>query len=379
MKIAILTLPLHTNYGGILQCYALQTSLKRIGHTVIEVEKEKYQTIHTTFWRYIYIIPHRLFNKLKGSKQPVFYEYIFNSRILPKQIAKDRFIRANTEVFINAHIERRIYENLSSVKNEKPDVIVVGSDQIWRAPSARYNFGSVADAFLDFAKTWELRRIGYAISFGTDDWEYTPQETTVCSELIQKFDAISVREDSAVSICKDRLSYLNAVQVIDPTMLLEKNDYCDLINNYPLSDGSLFSYILDDCPACTRMIASIARVTGLKPFFVNSKENDDNRQPQPPVEQWLSAFRDAEMIVTDSFHGCVFSIIFNKPFWVVGNKKRGYARFESLLKLFNLQERLISPTDFETTDWTQDIDWNRVNTRLAALKQIGLNFLKDNL
>lgn len=379
MRIAILTLPLHTNYGGILQCFALQTILKQLGHEVIEIEFEKYQQLKLPLKKYLKVIPRRIISKCLGRyKEPIFFEHYFNKTLLPKLKAEQDSVQSHTKQFIDSNINRIIVSKPSEISKLNLDAFVVGSDQIWRAPSARYNFGSVATVYLDFIKRGQIKKIGYSISFGTDVWEYSDAETHICTDLIKEFDAVSVREDSAVHLCSEKLSYNKAVQVIDPTMLLDKDNYLSLITGYQLSEGNLFAYILDDAPECNKLIKSVTNMTGLKPFFVNSKEDDAERQPQPPVERWLAAFRDANMVVTDSFHGCVFSIIFNKPFWVIGNKKRGYARFESLLKLFELQNRLITE-DNSTTDWSQSIDWIKVNDKRAQLRNVGLNFLKSNL
>jgi exopolysaccharide biosynthesis predicted pyruvyltransferase EpsI len=97
------------------------------------------------------------------------------------------------------------------------------------------------------------------------------------------------------------------------------------------------------------------------------------------VTQWLRAFMDAKMIITDSFHGCVFSIIFNKPFWVVGNSERGNARFDSLLKTFNLEERLIDINKFQIQHLNKEIDWMRVNDIISSKRGESLNYLYKNL
>ena len=121
----------------------------------------------------------------------------------------------------------------------------------------------------------------------------------------------------------------------------------------------------------------------MAPFYVNSKYNNAEapleERIQQPVEKWLRAFYDAEFVITDSFHACVFSLIFNKPFIVYGNKERGFARFESLLNLFGLEERLVcSPNDVKKT-LEKNIDWNRVNSIHKQMKEKSLSFLVKNL
>ena len=137
-------------------------------------------------------------------------------------------------------------------------------------------------------------------------------------------------------------------------MLLSCDFYKQLITNEnpPYSSGSLFYYILDPTDNKSEFIKKIADITGFKPFSIlpqyregslshNIIRNNIDKCRYPSVTSWLKAFCDAEMIIVDSFHGVVFSIIFNKPFWVIGNKQRGLSRFISLLDLFDLRERLI--------------------------------------
>ena len=99
----------------------------------------------------------------------------------------------------------------------------------------------------------------------------------------------------------------------------------------------------------------------------------------PPVEQWLRAFMDAKYIICDSFHGMVFSIIFNKPFWVIENKRRGNARFDSLLELFGLENRKIYDTEIEKIDFTQPINWEKVNSIKKEWQLKSIKYLKDNV
>ena len=136
---------------------------------------------------------------------------------------------------------------------------------------------------------------------------------------------------------------MNASHVLDPTMLLDVQDYVDLVKraDIPKSKGTLLCYILDETESTTDLISRLASETGLVPFRGNSRVEDWSaplaERIQPPVEQWLRGFMDAELVVTDSFHACVFSILFHKPFVVVGNKERGLARVKSLLKMFGLE------------------------------------------
>ena len=260
-------------------------------------------------------------------------------------------------------------------------MLIVGSDQIWRP---KYFYSRIEDAYLDFAKEWKIKRITYAASFGTEEWEYTEEQTNNCATLLKKFNAVSVRESSAVKLCYDNFG-VKAEHVLDPTMLLSKEDYIKLFKDYNAaqSDGNLFCYILDDGEEKKSIIDCVAKEKGLKAFYVNSRYEDLDasleERIQQPVEKWLRAFYDAEFIITDSFHACVFSIIFNKPFIVYGNKERGLARFNSLLSIFGLEERIVSTKEEATKAISKPINWEKVNESHRQWKEKSMSFLNNNL
>ena len=171
-------------------------------------------------------------------------------------------------------------------------------------------------------------------------------------------------------------------------MLLDKNDYIDLVEQAkePVSQGNLMAYILDRTDEKTSILNQIASILHLQPFEVMPVEllsNKTKKNPAacifPPVTKWLRGFMDAEYVVTDSFHGSVFAIIFNKPFIAIGNKGRGLARFTSLFRFFSLEDRLIlSEADITQEKIKSPIDFDKVNNlrkigitnALAFLKQI---------
>lgn len=365
MRIGIITLPLHTNYGGILQAYALQTVLERMGHNVCLIE-ERRRPLSLPLWKAPLSYGKRILKNILGHPCPIFYESKVN-RETP-------VVRQNTDKFINRYIKRRIVDSFSDLNESDFDAIVAGSDQIWRP---KY-FPHIEHAFLDFAKDWNIRRIAYAASLGTDEWEYNFKQTSECGRLLRMFDAVSVREDSGVDLCK-RYFGVNAQHVLDPTMLLAKEDYIKLFEaaNTPKSNGNLLCYILDETEEKTSLIKSITAEKRLIPFNVKSISDDINSplsdRIQPPLEQWLRGFYDAEFVITDSFHACVFSIIFNKPFIAIGNMNRGLSRFKSLLTMFGLETGIItSVTDNVSSSC---IDWNRVNKILNDKILVSINFL----
>lgn len=365
MRIGILTPAPRVNYGGIMQAYALQTVLERMGHDVKVIYTPR-KLWGLPFWEKPFAYTKRIIRKYilrKGNK--VLVEK-YENEIFP-------LISQYTQRFVDNYIHLFRVDNFSQLKENDFDAIVVGSDQIWRP---KYH-NKIEEYFLDFARSWKIKRIAYAASFGTDEWEYTPTQTVACANLIKLFDVITVREESGVNLCKKHLSIV-AKHVLDPTLLLNQDDYIRLVrqSNTSKSKGSLFHYILDDSLTKQSIIKSIADELNLIPFHVNGKvyvrTAPLEERIQSSVEQWLRGFMDADFIVTDSFHGCVFSILFKKTFIVIGNEKRGMARFHSLLEMFGLEDRLMTTENFTVNT---DIDWTDVHSKLNTWKQESMSYL----
>ena len=376
MRVAVLTLPLHINYGGILQAYALQTVLKRMGHEVQLLEQER--GIHKSFFR----------QGLSYGKYLV-KRYLLQEEITytaPARLNEERrFREQHTEHFIRSHINTYHIKCLEEVKIADFDAVVVGSDQVWRHKYFTELYGCpISNAFLKFCRKAPIKRIAYAASFGTDEWEYTERETKDCAQLLQLFGSISVREASGIGLCEDYLHRADAKLVLDPTLLLDKEDYLALIHQSGTrkSPGNLMYYILDDNEEKQGLIRRVAQERGLKPFNVNSKVKDPHatleETIQPPVEEWLQAFVDAEFVITDSFHACVFSIIFGKPFIVMGNHERGLSRFSTLLEMFGISDNMIcaaseydSQSSYSISEATYDL--------YSQIKTQSLKFLSSAL
>ena len=374
MKIGILTLPLHNNYGGILQAYALQRVLQKLGHDAMVIDRERY--IRLPLYRKGLSYCKRLIKKIITDRSlAIQWDKEYNHNI--------NIMRKNTYPFLLKHINRIVIKkNYNELNSYNFDAFVVGSDQVWRP----WYFGSniIADAFLSFTKGKDVKRISYAASFGTEEWEYTPIQTNECKELIKKFEAVSVREDSAVKLCKEHFD-VDALHVLDPTMLLNAEEYINLFESAatPKSKGTLMCYILDADANKDKLITNVATTLNLKPFSVNSKYEIPNasieERIQPPVEKWIRGFYDAEYIITDSFHACVFAILFRKPFIVYGNKERGMARFLSLLKIFGLEDRLVLNEQDAEKVINKPIYWNTVDIKLAEWRKKSLDFISKNL
>lgn len=369
-KIAILTQPLGPNYGGIIQNYALQKVLIDNGYKVETINR---QMNKISFSLRIKIF---IYNLINGRKKILYNKE--NLAIIYKNmndfILKYIFISdvINTDNMLKKHMDHNNY-----------DIFIVGSDQTWR-PSYSPN---IYNYFLDFLfNDKSSKKISYASSFGTDQWEFTEEEQERCKKLLKQFDAVSVREDSGVMLCKKYLNRNDATLVLDPTLLLEASDY-DKIINATSKDVGLYTYVLDDNSKKDEFINSISKKLGLqitkgkpKAQISKSESSDINDYIMPPLENWLQGFRDAKFVITDSFHGTVFSIINKKPFVSIINKGRGASRFQSLLSQLGIGDRVIDDVEsFDNSLLNKDIDYVLVYERLEKLRHDSLKFLLSKI
>lgn len=367
MKIGILTLPLHTNYGGILQAYALQTVLERMGHEVTEINIKP----HSKFG----LIGRAFLSPLKKSIIRIIRFILLPQR---KRYSPDRY----TSNFIKNNIHRTWYYSLENVRYDKYDAIVVGSDQVWRDLYWKKSFHlPIENAFLSFTQGQKLKRISYAASFGLDTWQWDEPTSSRLRVLSHSFDAVSVREQSGISLCHDYLN-LKAELVLDPTLLLTKDDYNKLlIKGRQCHNHCCMSYILDLTKEKEALVNKVAKELGIQIYVANNPNAFRTDIPpceriQPPIEDWLQGFNDADFVITDSFHACVFSIIYNVPFIAIGNAERGLARFKSLLKLTGQDFRLVTDlSNFKITNEQRQLP----NCNLELLRHKSLAFLSNHL
>ena len=366
MRIGIITTVLSNNYGGILQNYALQTALKRLNYEVTTLG----YTVSIPLKIKALSICKRLLLFLSGKKVKI--------KGWPSK-KQEAIINSNTDRFIKKYIneiKRYDIKDIAKYDSCGYDAIVVGSDQVWRGTRNKLPM------FLyGFTKTPIL--ISYAASFGIDTWQFDAQTTSAIKDSLARFKAISVRESSAVTLIQQELG-LKAQHVLDPTMLLNKEDYCSIIGT-DIPKNQVMVYILDKSDFKTNVANLVANQFGYKKITVMSKYHFGEYPCPiedcvfPPVEDWLKGFRDSKFVVTDSFHGTVFSIIFNKPFVTINNSARGSARFQSLLSMFGLESRLVSSVEQANKIICEPIDYNNVNRIIESKREEAFNFLKTHL
>lgn len=374
MKIGIYTLPLNYNYGGLLQAYALQTVLQKMGHDVTIIDRPLHAC--EPFYKRPREKAKRFMRRyLLHDKRVRVFQENYEAKAYP-------VISQHTQKFIDEYLHTIVVTDTNRLKENDFDAIIVGSDQIWRC-AFHDTKHKLYDAYLEFAETWpHLRRISYAASLGTDVWEYPADKASRCKSLIKKFKAISVRELSGVSLLKEHFE-VAASHVLDPTMLLDAADYAQIFQtaHTPVSQGNMMVYVLDDNIKKQKIVDDYEKILGLSSFRVNSQaDNIDlpvEQRVQPPVDQWLRGFEDAEFVVTDSFHACVFSILFGKPFVAIGNKRRGMSRFESLLGTLGLKDRLITTETYDGVLPKSDV--LSAQEKLGQLRLESMRFLTSAL
>lgn len=377
MRIAIVTLPLHTNYGGILQAYALKRVLEGFGHEVCVLDLKDKMPL-PEWWKAPFVYAGRGVKRIfmRGNAPEVFRELRFRKE-LP-------VLAAETGRFVEKYISPRLLDSYSDVQEGDYDAFVVGSDQVWRP---RY-FHPFEDAFLRFTKGWKVRRLSYAASFGTDALEYEYMQLAECAGLLAAFDGVSVREESAVTICDEWFDCDRAVHVLDPVMLLDSGDYIALAETkqFPQQDsGCLITYLLDTSIETEDVADFVVRCTGMEKKDISPETGNRklplNSRVAPPVEQWLAEFSEAGFVITDSFHACVLAILFHKPFLVIGNVARGQARLNSLLSMFGLESRLVQglDPDDDGDGWLMEIDWAHVDEILECMREKSITFLRNGI
>lgn len=269
------------------------------------------------------------------------------------------------------------------------DVVIMGSDQIWNSAC----IDTMGLYYFGIHSKGSQKLISYATSFGHNRFEAEGKDLDILKKHLKRFYAISVREKDGVELLRDKFG-IESDLVLDPTMLLTKDYYFSLVGidyNHKPEISTLAYYLLDSSPEKMDVVHQFACNNGLTMVTMNKipsegKTGMDKLQSlkYPSVESWLKKVIGARYVITDSFHGTVFSILFNKQFVVFSNAKRGNSRFDSLLGMFNLKDRMIEASNdtdklLSRIQSLPDIDYTEVNQRLKECRENSLKFLIDAL
>jgi len=351
-KVAIITLHYVDNYGSVLQTLATQLLFENAGcdTSVVNITRENY--------RYQSQLQDIVENYQK--RFPGLMGLVLVSVLKRRWIKNYKCRHAIFEEFRERYIHlTREYASSEDLTNAPPaaDIYCTGSDQVW---NCTYNGGFLDEYFLSFAPSGK-KRIALSASFGKT--EYSPVEMEEMKKLLQLYDAISVRERSAVDILS-KMGVSGAVHVLDPTLALDdKMWYSHIPVHNIIKRDYVLVYQLNDNDNMIRFAAKISRdknceliliTRSFKACFVKGRVFSN-----PTVEQFLSLISFAQYVVTDSFHGTAFSINFNKQFFVFYPPKFS-TRLESILDLTNTKHRLIENAKISWKD-IKSVDYEYVN------------------
>lgn len=345
MKIGIITFHWATNYGAVLQAYALQQYLIKAGH---EVKIIDYVPATITVKQCIIAAKNRDFGFFRQEKH------------------LKSFRKRHLDLTDSKYMSHKSLKKMA----QDFDCIIAGSDQIWNESFTLHGEGKVTlSYFLDFAKD-KVKRVGYAVSFGFT--KPSNEYIEAVKDEINKFSAISVREANGVNIIN--AFGLSSVLVCDPTALLEKSDYLSVIDNRIDDHGSVFAYILRenqvDAWNTAKYVGDVFKCDVNTGRYIGS------------MEDWISAIYNAKFVVTNSFHGVMLSLILNTPFIVLTIKGSGMnSRITTLLESVGLSSRTLETYSAETIKaiMSDEIDWETVSDKFQKLRHTGIGFLQDTL
>lgn len=363
------------NYGAVLQAAALEHFLKENG-------------INATHIDYVSKIQSRDKGFIGTLKKVLRTLGIFNG--IKKALGRD--IHLNHQVknsvvfedFRNNWLSRtKRYTSYEELITQPPsfDAIVVGSDQVWR-PTQYNKYSDYKVYFLGFAPSY-VKRISYAASFGVDHWEVS--DKTINDEIksyVRDFDAVSVRENSALNICSSVFG-ITAVHVLDPTLLVGRNYFEKIISSQFGEENISYEivyYKLDVNEEFLTSIDKLGKQQAKKVRNIYYNLNHENYEYYS-VPEWLKNIKNSSLVITDSFHCVCFCILFEKEFLCCVNESRGLSRLQSLLGMVGLTDRICAPGDdfISKVSTLNPINYQEVNQLLELKRYNSKEFLLDSL
>lgn len=272
--------------------------------------------------------------------------------------------------FIKNNVKYRIIKNdFSEIKPKDYDILMVNSDQTWRnfKKPIVFDYG-----FLNFSQNWNISKFVYSASLGVNFWTFNNKENQKIKILIKDFKGISVREKSSVILVEKNLG-IKPLFTLDPTLLIDKRYYLNLIKNYKneikLDKNCIFIYSVRNKKKFKILLNQIRNKYRI--FFINIYSKNQ-------ILKFIYGIFNCKAVITDSFHGTVFSIIFNKPFISVFIKTKEDIRFQTLKEIFNSGNRFFdikSNIDLKFLEIPLKINKNLIN----SLKKKSINYLKKNI
>lgn len=362
--VAIQTPHYAPNYGAQLQAFALGRAIKELGYDIEYINRRP-----SYFYEHSNVID-RFFKSLElKTRMKGFIEF------------EKLYLQPQSKLLIHN-------KDYSTLDVSKYKAIVVGSDQIWRDDYFYHSFEY--SPYLFFFKSGATKKISYAASFGKNTCNPPEERRQRIEELLKDFNAISLREKSGVDILKETYN-ADGVWVADPTLLHNKEYYVKTLNLTESANPIIVTYILGASSAAMQKLNGISKKMHLPLDHIYKKSNKwwmykrpfstlAKYKSVPSVFEWLNKILSAEYVITDSFHGMCFSIIFHKQFIVINNKAGGSERFLSLLSKLGLTDRLLEWTASDKqimTKLEEQIDYESVDTQKLQFTGHSISFLKD--
>jgi hypothetical protein len=366
IKVGIVTIHMAYNYGAVLQAYALKHTIRKLGN-ICEIIDYRVESIYGCYYPFadFYLSGLNLFS-ITGLR---YIKYNLLSKIRWDKTAK-------FEHFIKKELSKNRIHNLKELKDIDYDIVVYGSDQIWN----RSITGGEFEPFY-FGKEipHEVKKISYAASCGNANEDL--KDDSYFLELVDEFDSISVREyelkDYLVSAGK------KAEVVLDPTLLLDKNEWIDFIKKTNRrSEKYLLIYTIYDSPSIRQRAKKIAKENGLKIYEIdpNGETCADKVFNNLSPYEFVEVFSNAMYVLTNTFHGTCFSVIMNKEFEVYLDKhKRNNSRIVNFLTTIDLGNRISFSENGNEIKMKEKIDYMRVNLQLTSLRKKSIEYLEHNI
>ena len=362
------------NYGAVLQAAALEHVVRNKGFFVEHID-----FISAPETKKNPIVFAKIISKKTGLTKLI--KTILGKKIVIKHdVSNHQVFEDFRKVWIN---RTKRFDSLESLKNERLefDAVIVGSDQVWR-PTMYNRIIDYKVYFLSFLPS-TCKKISYAASFGVDYWEITDKLVTAdIANLVHDFDAVSVREESGISICKN-IFQEDSTHVLDPTLLAGRDFFDGIIASEVRIDSTpkqIVYYKLDVDYSFTSNIEQFGLYNDKKVtnIYYNRFEN---RYAYYSVGQWLSNIKESEIVITDSFHCVCFCIIYHKDFICCVNESRGISRLKSLLMMIGIEDRICSSDDnfIDTYKKLRPINYTKVDAILSNERLISDEFLINSL
>lgn len=368
-RVGIITYHYVPNYGAAMQAWGLQKALEALGHEAFLID---YRPSHLTTGGMFH------FPKDAWSRRANLVIAYQKAMALKRLLRGDGGKHAKFEAFHAEHlnIEGSIYKSNKELRLEPPiaDAYICGSDQIWNASE---QFGIDSSYFLDFVPEGS-KRISYAASFGRP--EVHPRFYSETGRLVRQLDCISVREQSGVDMVQ-QLCGRDATWVPDPTLLVT-DGYPEAIVPEREEGSYIFSYTLRSRELVSSIEAHAALVSNMEVISPTNLGRAGQGAPSPL--EWLGYIKSAKYVITNSYHGTLFSIIFRKPFVFVGlsGAKSGFnERAKSLLNRLGLNDRIMFDFDQVKLEGLlqEPIDWGIVAHELDDWRSTATDFLNTSI